>query len=560
MATATQKPAGSRNPRGATPSLGYWIPDPTIGGPDLGEAALRKALLSLREPICIVEHAGHLAAGRGGSTYLGPEPVGGEAHPVLGYVPALTGEQLGDATFRETHGVRYAYVGGEMAHGIASEEMVEALAAAGMIGFFGAAGCSPQRVEKAITRIKQNVAGKPFGFNLIHSPGETGMEDTIIDLYLKHEVRTVCASAFMDLTLPTVRYRVSGIHATPSGEIVTPNHLFCKISRVEVASKFFSPPPAEMLAALVQQGVITQEQAKLAERIPVAEDMTAEADSGGHTDNRPLVTLLPSMVALRDQMMARHGYARPLRVGAAGGIATPTGVAGAFAMGASYVLTGSVNQACVESGTSDEVRKMLADASQVDIIMGPAADMFEMGVNVQVLKRGTMFAMRGRKLYELYKAHERIEDLPAKERAQLEKDFFRKPLEEIWAETAEFFKQRDPRQIELADQSPKHKMALIFRWYLGRSSKWANIGDASRKLDYQVWCGPAMGAFNEWTRGSHFEKVENRKVGDVGLNLMLGAAYLTRIAWLHHQGLRLIPALESFPPRPPKELAHMLAS
>ncbi len=74
-------------------------------------------------------------------------------------------------------------------------------------------------------------------------------------------------------------------------------------------------------------------------------------------------------------------------------------------MGAAYVVTGSVNQACVESGTSDAVRKMLAEAGQADVTMAPAADMFEMGVKVQVLKRGTMFAMRAAKLYELYRAY-----------------------------------------------------------------------------------------------------------------------------------------------------------
>ena len=33
----------------------------------------------------------------------------------------------------------------------------------------------------------------------------------------------------------------------------------------------------------------------------MAEDLTAEADSGGHTDNRPAITLLPTMLALRDR-------------------------------------------------------------------------------------------------------------------------------------------------------------------------------------------------------------------------------------------------------------------
>src|SRR5690606_4321607 len=133
---------------------------------------------------------------------------------------------------------------------------------------------------------------------------------------------------------------------------------------------------------------------------------TVEADSGGHTDNRPALTLFPGMVALRDAIQSAHGYADPPRLGLAGGIATPDSVAAAFSMGAAYVLTGSINQACVEAGTAETVRRMLAEAGQADVIMAPAADMFEMGVKLQVLKRGTMFAMRARKLYELYRAHE----------------------------------------------------------------------------------------------------------------------------------------------------------
>ena len=62
------------------------------------------------------------------------------------------------------------------------------------------------------------------------------------------------------------------------------------------------------------------------------------------------------------------------------------------------------------------MRQMLAEAEQADVTMCPCADMFEMGVKVQVLKRGTMFAMRGAKLYELYRAYPSLEALPATER------------------------------------------------------------------------------------------------------------------------------------------------
>ncbi len=174
-------------------------------------------------------------------------------------------------------------------------------------------------------------------------------------------------------------------------------------------------------------------------------------------------------------------------------------------MGAAYIVTGTVNQACRESGSSDLVRNMLANAEQADVTMAPAVDMFEMGVKLQVLKRGTMFAMRGNKLYDIYKEYDSIDAIPAVERERLEKTVFKMSLEDVWDTTKAFFNERDPAEISKAEQNPKHKMALIFRWYLGLSSRWANAGVEDRQVDYQIWCGPAMGAFNEWTRDSFWK-------------------------------------------------------
>jgi trans-AT polyketide synthase/acyltransferase/oxidoreductase domain-containing protein len=471
------------------------------------------------------------------------------------FAPACRLEDLGDPTFCADHRIRYPYLAGSMANGIGSADIVEAMGRAGMLAFFGAAGLPLPTVEAAIERIQRSLAERrndgsttPYGFNLIHSPSESSLERAVVDLYLRRGVRLVEASAFLDLTLPVVRYRVHGIHREPSGKIVAPNRVIVKVSRVEVASKFLAPPPERMLQELIRQGDINSEQAALASRIPVAQDVTAEADSGGHTDNRPAITLVPTLIALRDRMQKQYGYDVPLRVGAAGGIATPASAAAAFAMGAAYVLTGSINQACVESGSSDAVREMLAQAEQADTIMAPAADMFEMGVKVQVLKRGTMFAMRAAKLYELYRAYSSLEALPVAERTNIEKNLFHAPLAEIWDKTRTFFLQREPAQVERADRDAKHKMALVFRWYLGLSSRWANSGEPTRRLDYQVWCGPAMGAFNEWTKGSFLEQPGNRRVVVVAFNILYGAAVLLRLQTLRSQGLPLLGDWAAVPP------------
>jgi PfaD family protein len=218
-------------------------------------------------------------------------------------------------------------------------------------------------------------------------------------------------------------------------------------------------------------------------------------------------------------------------------------------MGAAFVATGSVNQACVESGACEYTRGLLAKASMADVMMAPSADMFEMGVKVQVLKTGTMFAMRATKLYELYSKYESIEQIPAEEREKLEKQVFRRSMDEIWADTVKFFTERDPEQITRANNNPKRKMALIFRWYLGLSSRWSATGEKGRELDYQIWCGPSIGPFNDWTRGTYLADAGSRRVVDVALHLLTGCAYLARVQFLRSAGVQVSSGLAAYYPR-----------
>jgi len=480
--------------------------------------------------------------------------------PLLGFASPLTPWQLGDASFKKDLGLKYPYIVGAMANGITSVEMVAAAGRAGMVGFFGAGGLSLDQISAAIDRLQSSPERFPYGFNLIHSPSDMQLEAETVALYLQKGVHLVSASAFLGLTLPLIHYRIKGIHQAPDGAIVCPNHVVAKVSRMEVASKFFAPPPQKLLAQLVEQGKISDEEARLAQYIPVAQDISAEADSGGHTDNRPALALLPTIFAMRDEAVQRHGFSMPLRVGLGGGIATPEAVCAAFSMGAAYVLTGSINQAAVEADTSPTVKQMLVEAQQADVTMAPSADMFELGAKVQVLKRGTMFAMRAAKLYELYRAFENYDDIPAAARTTVERDMLRSSFEATWQSTREYFATRDPSQIQRAEQNPRHKMALVFRSYLGLASLWAKTGLADRKIDYQIWCGPAMGAFNAWVRGSCLESPDSRRTRDMAMNLLYGAARLIRIQGLRNQGVALPASLTRFQPLPVGEIEKRLAA
>ena len=76
------------------------------------------------------------------------------------------------------------------------------------------------------------------------------------------------------------------------------NKVIAKVSRTEVGRRFMEPAPQKLIDKLLAQGKVTQEQAELSKLVPMADDITAEADSGGHTDNRPFLTLLPTIIAL----------------------------------------------------------------------------------------------------------------------------------------------------------------------------------------------------------------------------------------------------------------------
>ena len=515
----------------------------------LVEDDLRRALLTLDKPVYAVRSDGQVGLANMGA--LLPAASGPGSLDLLASVPPLPIDQLGDPAFRAAYGVRCAYYAGAMANAISSEALVIALGKAGILASFGAAGLSPARIEAAIERIQAALPDGPYAFNLIYSPNEPALEARTVELYLKHNLRILEASAYLSVTPNLVRYRAAGLSLAPDGTLQIRNRIIVKLSRLEVARRFLAPAPADMLKTLLQEGKISEEQARLAQQVPVVDDVTVEADSAGHTDNRPLVCMVPAFLALRDEFQAKHHFAQPVRIGAAGGIGTPAAALAAFMLGAAYVVTGSVNQACVESGASEFTRGLLAKTEMADVGMAPAADMFEMGVRVQVLKRGTMFAMRAQKLYELYSRYESLEDIPAQERERLESQVFKKDFSAIWNETVGFFTERDPAQIERANANPKDKMALVFRWYLGLSSRWSNSGENGREMDYQIWCGPAMGAFNQWTRGTYLAEPANRQVVDVALQLLSGCAYLYRLQMLKLQGLRFSTQLERYLPVQP---------
>lgn len=438
-------------------------------------------------------------------------------------LPNLTAQDFGDAEFKKTYGLKYALYGGAMANGIASSDMVIALGKAGCMGSYGSGGMRLEVVAQEIDKIKAALAGKPYMVNMLSNRNAQAELD-LAKLLIEKEVPAVEASAYIMPSEALVYYRLKGVRQE-NGRIVIPHKIIAKVSREEVLEKFVSPVPAESVASLLKNGLITAQEAALADKIPMADDITVEADSGGHTDGRPLVSILPALIALANRKQTEFGYQQKVRVGAGGGIGTGLSCLGAFEMGAAYVVTGSVNQGCVEAGTSDYVKQLLAQTEMADVIMAPCADLFEMGAKVEVIKKKTMYAQNAQKLYEYYVKYASFADIPAADRERIETKMLKDSFGNIWKETKDYFSRVDPAKVPQAEKNPKMKMALVFRWYLGNSSRWAVQGNPDRKFDMQIWCGQAMGAFNLWVKGTPLEKAENRHVGEIAEVLMNSCAY-----------------------------------
>ena len=169
------------------------------------------------------------------------------------------------------------------------------------------------------------------------------------------------------------------------------------------------------------------------------------------------------------------------------------------------------------------VKNMLLKLNIQDTDYVTASDMFEYGAKMQVVKKGVFFTARAKRLYDLYIHYNSIDEIDEKTKVNLEEKYFRKTLNQVYQEVKEH---SSPEKLHLLEESPKAKMAAIFKWYYAQATRAAIEGKPELKVDYQIQCGPAMGAFNRWVEGTEFEALENRHVADIGNKLMVDAAKL----------------------------------
>ncbi|WP_069883777.1 ACP S-malonyltransferase [Streptomyces luteocolor] len=406
---------------------------------------------------------------------------------------------LGAASFRERYGLRYAYLAGSMYGGISGADLLVRLAKAGGMGFFGTGGLSLPEIEAGLDAVRARLgADGAHGANLSHQHAAPERESALVDLLLRKGVRTVEASGFLRITPALVKYRLRG------------GRVLAKVSSTDMAAAFLAPAPRPLVRGLVDAGQVSEDDAARYADVPLADDLCVEVGSGWYDAAGSLATLLPAVVRLRD---AAAGTGPRVHVGAAGGIGTPEAAAAAFLLGADFLLTGSINQCTPEAATSPAVKDLLQELDVHDVALAPAAEMFELGVRAQVVKRGVFLPARAGKLHELWRRHDRLDDIDGPTRRQIEEKFLRGPLPEAPAATG---------------GDPKRHMADAFRTYLDRGFELALRGEEGRTVDYLIYCGPAMGAFNSWVRGTVLESWQSRHVDAIAEQLMSETTALLR--------------------------------
>lgn len=268
----------------------------------------REILASVLHPVLYVQGA------RGEMTVSTEQP---EKH-LFFKLPNQTAEDLGDPAFKRTYGLRYALCGGRTVD----------LGRAGCLGV-----CTPggQQPEQEIDEMKDALGGKPF---LVALRSDSGGQMELARLLIKKDVLGVEASGFDSPSEALVFFRLRGVREE-EGTIIIPHKIIARVSCGEVLERFAAPPAPALVESLLKSGRITAGEAALAQKIPMADDITVEGD---------LLALLPGLIGLADRKQSEFGYQQRVRVGAAG-IENGAGCLAAFEMGAAFVVMGSTGLA-----------------------------------------------------------------------------------------------------------------------------------------------------------------------------------------------------------------------
>lgn len=252
-------------------------------------------------------------------------------------------------------------------------DVVVAVSRAGGMGVLGAAGFSPDALERELAWIDERVEGRPYGVDVI-MPKSLERSDVSDPAELAHRIQAMIPKEhrrFVDELME--RFDIPPL---PSGEpdpggILGWTHEVAR-QQVDVAlshpvsvlvNALGSPPPDvldDARARGVRVGALAGKTEHALDHVSNGLDFVVAqgTEAGGHTGEIATMVLVPEVVEA----------VAPAPVLAAGGIASGSQIAAALALGAHGVWTGSVWLTTAESDTRPEVMDRYLSATSSDTV------------------------------------------------------------------------------------------------------------------------------------------------------------------------------------------------
>lgn len=406
---------------------------------------------------------------------------------------------LGSLDFAHQFGCQYNYVLGSIGRAISSAELVIKAANAGFLAYFGAAHTSIENVGNAINEIQSHIGfDKSFGVNIHANILNPEVENTLVDLLLKHNVTHAEATGFFEITPALVRYRLHGIDQSST------NKILAKVESITQAIQFLQPAPASIVRQLLSDGSISSAQAQRANSLPMADAIAFQGDIG----------LMTELLSLRRQYGAP---AQQVFIGSAKEIGSPQSIASAFINGAEFVLADSIQQCTVESGLHEKAKILLQNATIADVKTAPCTELFEFGRKISVLNKGSIFVNRARKLYDLWKEYKTLESLSTEQRAALV-EYFPNGIESVL----------EKLQSNVTAVDPEMEWTLLVKHYLQSATNQNAV-----LKDWCITCGPDIGALNSWLSKDKPTPWQDRHVDKLALHLLDAAHKLLNARITH---------------------------
>lgn len=433
------------------------------------------------------------------------------------YKETNTGKKSINTKFNIEYDLKYPYLVGGIERGITSKEMVVKCGKHNILSFLGTKRMNIEKIRESIVYIKKHLTnGEAFGVNITYDPLDTELASKVVDLCFEYDVKNIELCGYHYMPKYIIRYKFNNLKYK-NNKVICNNKIFLKTDRLNDLEQLMEPASEEVLESLTKERLITDAEKRLLKNVSVIDALTISCESGGNMYKSNILNVLPTAINIRDSKVKEQGYDNNIYIGVAGDIGTPESVAIMFLLGADYIVTDSINQCSIESSLSDLTKDLLQQAGIEDTIYVPDADNFEIGAKIPVLKRGVMFPSRANKLYDLYRYYNSYYQIDKKLREHIEKNYFRKTFDEYYEEC----KRNEPiEKIDIIEKDEKKKMALVFKQYLIEAASYGQEGLEEEKMNFSIYCSPALGAFNKYCNGGEMENWRNRSITKIAEILM----------------------------------------